>query len=308
MGKYDNVDRDYFSVKKRFAELISVGIYHKKLTVREEELEKTEGTYPSLSNLSGKKERDGIFLCHGQKVKYGLEIENCTDYGMPHRMFTYDACDYEKQTTDLYKTHQAQKDLKSYEEIKSKMKPSDKLYPVVNMLLYLGQGHWKGGRALRDMFDVPEQYQPFLYDKIQNYSFAIIEADKVNPNDFHTDLKQFFMALQCRSDKNKLNELFERKDFQNLNLDTQHMITVHLDMKQLEKKVMEEKKEMCKAYRELIRDWKQEGFSQGINQGINQGIEATFSCIEKVKAGFSKSDLLQEGFQEDIIDRALKLV
>lgn len=65
---------------------------------------------------------------------------------------------------------------------------------------------------------------------------------------------------------------------------------------------------MCKAYRELIRDWKQEGFSQGINQGINQGIEATFSCIEKVKAGFSKSDLLQEGFQEDIIDRALKLV
>lgn len=121
---------------------------------------------------------------------------------------------------------------------------------------------------------------------------------------------------QCRSDKNKLNELFEREDFQNLNLDTQHMITVHLDMKQLEKKVMEEKKEMCKAYRELIRDWKQEGhqkgfsegISQGINQGINQGIEATFSCIEKIKAGFSKSDLLQEGFQEDIIDRALKLV
>ena len=60
-------------------------------------------------------------------------------------------------------------------------------------------------------------------------------------------------------DKHKLAELFEEETFQNITTETQKIIAVHLDVKELKKKVIEEEEDMCKAYRELVKDWKQEG-------------------------------------------------
>ena len=99
----------------------------------------------------------------------------------------------------------------------------------------------------------------YASDKIQNYSFPLVEADYVNPLDYRTELRQFFRAMQSRYDKHKLAELFEEESFQNITTETQKIIALHLDVKELKKKVIEEDEDMCKAYRELVKDWKQEG-------------------------------------------------
>ena len=75
MGKYDNVDREYFTDPERAAELFSAGVYHWRLKMGGRDLQEIERTYPSLHSLSGTLERDAIFLCEKQRVKYGLEIE-----------------------------------------------------------------------------------------------------------------------------------------------------------------------------------------------------------------------------------------
>ena len=72
-------------------------------------------------------------------------------------------------------------------------------------------------------------------------------------------------------DKHKLAELFEEEAFQNITTETQKIIAVHLDVKELKKKVIEEDEDMCKAYRELVKDWKQEGRLEGKREGRQEG-------------------------------------
>ena len=50
-------------------------------------------------------------------------------------------------------------------------------------------------------------------------------------------------------------------------MDTQIIIAIHLEMEKLTNKVIEEKENMCKAYRELVEDWKEEGRNEGRNEG-----------------------------------------
>ena len=67
-------------------------------------------------------------------------------------------------------------------------------------------------------------------------------------------------------------ELFEEESFQNITTETQKIIAVHLDVKELKKKVIEEEADMCKAYRELVKDWKQEGRLEGKREGRQEGM------------------------------------
>ena len=74
-------------------------------------------------------------------------------------------------------------------------------------------------------------------------------------------------------DKHKLAELCEEEAFQNITTETQKIIAVHLEVKELKKKVIEEDEDMCKAYRELVKDWKQEGRLEGKREGRQEGRE-----------------------------------
>ncbi|MBR1702902.1 MAG: hypothetical protein IJ716_13295, partial [Lachnospiraceae bacterium] len=284
MGKYDNVDREYFTDLERAAELFSAGVYHWRLKMGGRDLQAIERTYPSLHSLSGTLERDAIFLCEKQRVKYGLEIETHADYAMPRRFLTYDACEYEREAERMRSEHEQSGDLVTFDEIKSGMKQSDSYCPVINLLLYLGKGHFRGKDVLRDLFSIPQRVKPFVFEKIQNYSYALLEAEYVDPDEFHTDLKYFFRAMQCRNDKKKLKGLLAQEEYECLARAAQKAIAVHLNIKELAKKVVEEDEEMCKAYRDLIADEraeaKQEGILEGIQEGIQQGIQHMVTCLE----------------------------
>lgn len=252
------------------AELISNGVYHGKVIVRAGDLRRLKQSYPTLAGSAGELERDGICLCESHGIKYGLEIENYSDYGMPRRVLVYDACEYEREAGLLRARHETMKDLKDFEERKSGMTSEEGYCPVITMVLYLGQGHFKGKCTLRECLEIPDKIKPYAYDKIQNYSFPLMEADYVNPMDYRTELRQFFRAMQSRYDKHKLAELFEQEEFQNISTQTQKIIAVHLNVRELRKKVIEEGENMCKAYRDLVKDWKQEGRLEGRLEGKSE--------------------------------------
>ena len=48
----------------------------------------------------------------------------------------------------------------------------------------------------------------------QDYGIQVVESDFVNPEAYRTDLKEFFMALQCRNDRKKLRALLQSDEFQ----------------------------------------------------------------------------------------------
>ena len=64
---------------------------------------------------------------------------------------------------------------------------------------------------------------------------------------------------------------------------------------------------------ELIRKEEYEegeaaGIRIGVKQGVKQGIEQCLKCLEMLKAGATKEELLREGFEESVIDRAASLM
>lgn len=272
MGKYDSLDTAYFTSKERMAEIIRVGLFRNEGGPLAKELAPIRTKYPSLKSESGANERDGLFLCENHNVKYGLEIENYADYGMAKRIFVYDACEYESEVLELESAHKVNKDFSDFEEIKSKLKKTDRLYPVINTVLYLGPGRYKGRRNMYELFrSCPSSVKPYLADKIQNYGFAVVEADYTNPENYKTELRQFFQAMQARNDFIRLKGLFEREDFINLSSETQKVIAIHLDNKIMTKKVVEEEEDMCKAIRDMLKEAKSEGIIEGKEEGIIEG-------------------------------------
>lgn len=290
MGKYDFVDKRYFLKPERLAELLSVGLYHRRFGVEARDLKELSGDYQSLGGAFGILQRDGLFLNEKHGLKYGIELENYSDFSMPRRILTYDACEYEKQAKEIARTHEK---YDSFEEKKSRMKEGDSYTPIVNVVVYLGSSHWRGGTALRDIFNLSEGVLPHNYDKIQNYTFALIEAEYVNPSDYETDLKLFFRAMQCRYDKERLQVLLQSEEYQELEWETECAIVVHLGIKNLIKKVVEEEESMCKA----MRDWAKEERETGRQEGREE--ERISAIQELLKNGIPKEFILRLKYTEE---------
>lgn len=261
MGKQDKKDRPFFSDKERFAEFINCNIYHGEQIVLPENLELLKRKYPSLAGASGEKERDVVMKDRRKNICYGLEIETESDYSMPERVMVYDACEYEYQIKEIYKRHTDEENYDSYREKKSRIKEDDFLLPVITAVLYLGEGHWDSCSCLTGMFHMLTKGDMPQEEYLNDYSFPLIEADYVNPEDYRTDLKEFFQAMQCRQDKKRLAELFQSERFQTLSVETVEEIAVHLSMKGLMRKIEKIKTEegalLC--VEQLKSGWKMNG-------------------------------------------------
>lgn len=277
MGTKDIVDRPYFSDGQRFAELMNMVLYQGEELLLPENLVLQRRKYPSLSSLCGEIERDILIRDVRQNICYGMEIETESDYSMPQRVITYDACEYEYQMKEIDREHREKRDYQSYRERKSRMKESDILLPTVTVVLYLGEGHWQGRRRLSQMFGMPEEQRKILGMKLHDYDFPVIEADYVAAEGYRTDLREFFQAMQCRRDRAKLRELLQTERFQSLTLETERTIARHLNVKSLLYKMEKEELPMCKAFDDLMREERREGKREEklriVRQMIKEGLD-----------------------------------
>lgn len=312
MGKKDMKDRLFFSDKERFAELINQCVYHGERILLSENLEFLKRKYPSLTGTSGEKERDIVVRDQKSNICYGLEIETESDYSMPERVMVYDACEYEYQIKEIDKKHMSESDYDSYREKKSRMKENDFLLPIITVVLYLGEGHWKSRCRLTEMFPIQIREWKLQEEYLNEYNFPLIEADFVNPENYRTDLREFFQAMQCRQDREQLASLFQAERFQNLSIETVQEIAVHLRMKGLIWKIKREVESvaMCKAVDDWLADERNKGRQEGIKEGEMKGVK---KGIKEGKKKGKKEEKLQiikrmqaEGMEESLIRRVTK--
>lgn len=302
MGRKDIVDRLYFSDCRRFVELVNAAIYQGKEVLLPGNLSPVRRKYPSLSSACGELERDVLMRDTGQNLCYGIEIETESDYGMPERVITYDACDYEYQMREIDRGHRERKSYESYRERKSRMKESDVLLPTVTAVLYLGEGHWEGRRRLTQMFRLSAKCKNLLGANLHDYDFPLLEADYTDPEYYRTDLKEFFRALQCRRDKAKLRELFQTDAFRHLSPETEQVIARHLHIERLVHKMEKEGLPMCKAFDDLMHDKLQEGKAAGRKEGKKEGRKEG-KREEKIRI---IRQMIKEGLDEALIHRTTR--
>ncbi len=300
MGKFDMLDKVFFAEPERFAELINTEMYYGEKVLLPERLTLLKRSYPSFPSLVGEKSRDILMYDTRQNICYGLEIETNSDYSMPERIMVYDASEYEYQLQKIHGEHRKRKDYREYREKKSRMKETDSLIPTITLVLYVGEGCWCGRMKLQEMFRLSEQVKRQLGKRLLDYDFPLMEADAICAENYHTDLREFFQALQCRGNLAGLEELFQKERFQSLSRETQCVIAAHLGNNRLYKEV-EEGVPVCKALDDLCKrertigreEGEQIGRKKGIEEGIGEGIiRERFQIIQK---------MLQAGMEETLI-------
>ena len=148
--------------------------------------------------------------------------------------------------------------------------------------------------------DLPES-------KICDYAFSLLEADFLSAEDHRTDLKEFFQAMQCRQDRERLKQLIRSDGFQRLSPETELAIAAHLNIRRLVRRMRKGEVPMCKAFNDLMQEERRNGRKEGMERGIEKGLERG---IKKGKKEGKKAERLgiigrmkKEGLEEALIIR-----
>ena len=299
--------RVFFSDKERFAELLNLHLYHGAKVLLPENLVQRKREYSSLADVYGQKNRDILMEDTKNRICYGVELETEADYSMPERIMVYDACEYEHQIRAICRKHQEEGTFEEFRDRKSRMKKEDFLLPTVTVVLYLGEGHWEGKRRLTDLFPLPVYAAESSGNGICDYTFSLLEADFLSTEDHRTDLKEFFQAMQCRQDRERLKKLLRLDGFQRLGPETELAIAAHLNIRRLVRRMRKGEVPMCKAFDDLMQEERRNGRKEGMERGIEKGLE---KGIKKGKKEGKKAERLgiigrmkKEGLEEAQIIR-----
>ena len=294
MGKRDKTGRLFFSDEEVFAELMNLHIYGGKQVVKETNLKILSRSYPLYGTGGADKERDVIMRDERSRIRYGLELQDKSDFTMTERVRMYDACEYEEQIRTLAKIHKKRKKDGILPEDRNRIHVNDRIDPVVTMVLYLGEGKWKGRDHLSELFGIDDELKELLGPVMPEEYIRIVEADYVDPKQYSTELHAFFKAMQCRGNKQALDEVMEEDEFHQLSWEAQEAISAYLNIPELWKKVKKEGIEMCQAYQELKEDWKNEGMEKGIKEGKRKGKreERTAIIQRMIKKGLDEDQII----------------
>ena len=165
MGQKDSTEKILEAYNDVFCDIVNVLLFNGEEILKSDELEeqsprsyyKADGKVRDIERDVAKRwKKEDIYLaCIG--------FENQTDSYkyMPVRLIGYDGAEYRQQLSKLSKTQ--------------------KVYPVVTMVLYFGTGHWSGPLSLKDCLDIPEKFEPYVNDyKMNLFEIAWLTPEQVN--------------------------------------------------------------------------------------------------------------------------------
>ena len=198
--KPDTVLKLYWSDNEQFADLFNAVLFDGRQVILPEELEDVDTEESTVLEHkeyaeSIKASRDNIKIqkkstVHGvQFVLLGLESQEHIHYAMPMRIMGYDYGSYKKQYDSNAKKYQSSEGLEE-DEFLSKMKKTDKLIPVITVVVYYGEKPWDGAESLHEMLNIPEEMKQFVND----YRMLLVEA-RENDLKLHNINNQDFFNL-----------------------------------------------------------------------------------------------------------------
>ena len=215
---------------------------------------------------------------------------------MPFRSMQYDAFEYQHQLDDIKSRNEFVGNYETRHEFLSKLRKTDRLWPVYTLCLYLGQDPWDGPRSLQDMMDFGEDADGFS-KCFADYPFRLYCVNEEQDfSMFHTDVRTVFELLPLRKDKKRLLEKLEsNKEYTRMTEDSLEFLSVVMDSPRLwkdRKKYMSkdngdscqkevEGYDMCQAIRELIEDGRQEGHMEALRLSAENLMKSLSISLEK---------------------------
>ena len=188
--KPDTVLKNYWNDNERFADFFNAVLFHGEQRIFPEELEEldteestvlehreyAESIAASRDSVKVRKKSSALGV---EFVILGMENQGHIHYAMPMRVMGYDYGAYKKQYDSNAKKYKAAEGL-SEDEYLSKMRETEKLIPVITVVVYYGEKPWNGAASLHEMLNIPEEVVQYVND----YKMILVEAGQ-NECKFH---------------------------------------------------------------------------------------------------------------------------
>jgi len=275
--------KDYWQDNERFADLFNQVFFRGKETIKASKLSVVDTDESSVVINHGQlstvvSARDVIKLHNSDTELAFVAIENQmnVDYTMPVRTMLYDALRYVDQCKDLYRQNRKAKTLQGSGEFLSGMSRTDRLKPVITLVLYFGEKSWDGPTKLSDILDIPNGFAELYND----HTLHLLQVrDTQNLKFQNQDNREFFsMIHEFYNHDGRINyeELREKYAQSTINWEVLAAVGAVTNSKPLIKYAYEHQRgeiNMCTALANMFEEWKEQGIEEGKQEGIEQGIE-----------------------------------
>ena len=311
MGNADVVTKEYMRDNTVFADAVNYLLYQGEAVIDPKKLQERDATELAVLFEPDQKEGEkGKNLETRQKFRDVLKrtvimtylifgIENQTDihYAMPVRNMIYDALQYGKQVSETTARHKKEKDWENTQEYLSGFRKTDKLLPVITLVLYFGTTPWDGPESLHEMLTIPD---PRLVPYIQDYKIHLIDPARLTEKDlekFQSSLREVLGCIKYSSDKEKYATYITSNIRMPLDSAANRVIRTVTNIPQTENKKEQEddNMEICKAWKDMMDEMSEKGKSEGITIGRNEGKSEESERIV--------SNMLKNDFQPEEIAR-----
>lgn len=287
--KQDLLAKRYYSDNRRFADLINGIVCNGIPIVKQEDLSEmdTETSQGKRRDLV----RKAVFGVNFAVL--GLENQEKLDYRLPLRVLGYEVGAYEHQAAEIYRAvrrngRNSDTELSSGEYLYG-FRKSDRLHPVITIILYYGEEEWNGSRDLYgilDFQDIPEQIRQY----VQNYRIHVIDVRRME----RTDLRQVFDLIRFSGNRERLRDLIEQEPaYGKLEEDAFDFASSYVGLRELSKwkeAVREGERFNMKTGFQMYEDeFLERGRAEGKEIGRAEGkelgrVEATRSVIQSALA------------------------
>ena len=253
MGKIDTITKKYMENPIVFADAFNQFLYHGDQKIdpaRLTELDTTEIVIPYGASGAGvpeQKYRDVLKLLYamtdGRTAYCVVGIENQAEihYALPVRNGVYDFLHLSHQVSEAASAHrQAMKELKSERsddpqekedptdgEFLSGFWKTDRLIPVVTLVIYFGSDSWNAPLTLKEMYSSTDSV---ILAHAPDYHVNLISPREMSDdeiNEFHSNLREVMLYIKYSKDKKTLNKVVKEDiKFQSMERQAAEVINV----------------------------------------------------------------------------------
>jgi hypothetical protein len=227
LAEKDTLTKEYMSDYERFADVFNYFIYEGKEVIESGKLHELDPTVIALPygdegiSDSIQKYRDvlkylsAMYDDHAAYLLLGIENQSNVHYAMPVRNMLYDAGQYAKQVETAAASHRktSKRDSKnerkrvSGDEFLSGFYKTDRLLPVITLVIYWAPGKWDGPRSLHEMLSVTDEE---ILALVPDYKINLITPGSIDDEDFgkfKTTLGEAFQYIKYSKDKVALYQM-----------------------------------------------------------------------------------------------------
>ena len=253
MGKIDTITKKYMENPIVFADAFNQFLYHGDQKIdpaRLTELDTTEIVIPYGASGAGvpeQKYRDVLKLLYamtdGRTAYCVVGIENQAEihYALPVRNGVYDFLQLSHQVSEAASAHrQAMKEMKSEHsdnpqekenptdgEFLSGFWKTDRLIPVVTLVIYFGPDSWDAPLSLKEMYSSADSV---ILAHAPDYHVNLIAPREMSDdeiNEFHSNLREVMLYIKYSKDKEILDRVVkENLKFQSIERQAAEVINV----------------------------------------------------------------------------------